>query len=410
MVGRGNKSPIKLGDEVEEYLKLKSESTAEIYRTGFRKFITYYRGRYGESVGFNHFLDRLYENARLPLKEQKRVAELEMVDYLNSLKDGGVSNNTRRLYFGAIQNYLKYRGIILSAKWVGNYPKAIPKKENKKHQWKLEQIKEFVGKADSYRDKAIILCLFQSGISIADLSELDYGDVKYELEEGTLPLLLDLNRHKTGVKHKSFLGADAIKYLKLYLETRSDPKIESPLFEVERKRGKTRRITDGAIQKRFRAIAENLSFINGNGNGYNPARPHSMRSAFRSRLTGKVDGDLIEFWMGHVLPGSKIPYINLPEDELRDLYGKFEHLLSIETTSEAVNAGRGDKEVEANRLAEIYLKELSGVKAENEALKGTVARVVKDTEDLKTMVEGLNALVTALDEQMNEFRDSYQTE
>ena len=127
-------------------------------------------------------------------------------------------------------------------------------------------------------------------------------------------------------------------------------------------------------------------------------------------MTGKVDGDLIEFWMGHSLPGSKIPYINLPIDELRDLYGKFEHLLSIETTSEAVNAGRGDKEVEANRLAEIYLKELSGVKAENEALKGTVTRLVNDAKDLREMVMGLNTLVTELDKQMNEFRDSYQTE
>ena len=338
MVGR-KKSPIKLGEDVEEYLKLKSQSTAEIYRTGFRKFITYYRGRYGEDVDYNHFLETLFDNSQLLPQERKRVGELEMVEYLNFLKDEGVSNNTQRLYFSAIQNYLKYRGIILSAKWVGNYPRATGRKENKKHPWKLSQIKEFVQKADSYRDKAIILTLFQSGISISDLRELNYDDVKYDLENGVLPLLLDLSRHKTGVVHTTFLGADAIKYLKIYLEARGDLKPDSPLFVVERQRGKTARITDGAIQKKFKAIAENLSFLKNNGDGYNPARPHSMRSAFRSRLTGKMDVDLIEFFMGHTLPGSKVAYINLPEEELRELYAQFEHQLSIETTSQKVNAG-----------------------------------------------------------------------
>lgn len=57
-----------------------------------------------------------------------------------------------------------------------------------------------------------------------------------------------------------------------------------------------------------------------------------------------------------------------------------------------------------------YLREVSEVKADNEVLQGIVSRLTKDSEDLREMVEGLNSLVSALDEQLNEFRDSYQTE
>jgi integrase/recombinase XerD len=395
----GRKNPIKVGDEVEEYLKLKSQSTAEIYRTGFRKFITYYRGKYGDEVGFNHFLDRLYENLRLPMREQKRVAELEMVDYLNYLKGQGGSNNTQRLYFGAIQNYLKYRGIVISAKWVGNYPKATPKKENKKHQWTLSHVKEFVEKADTFREKAIILLLFQSGISISDLRELDYGDISYELEKGQLPLLLDLSRFKTGVSHKTFIGSDAVMYLKTYLKTRGDLKPSSPLFVVERQRGKTTRITDGAIQKKFKAIAEDLSFLKDNGDGYNPARPHSMRSAFRSRLTGKMDGNLIEFFMGHTLPGSKMLYINLPEEELREMYTDFEKYLSIETTSKEVLEGR--PQGEQAYLSDEYISRLSELEQKNQTLKNWIDEISREMEKTKAKNEGYEERAKGLEERLD---------
>lgn len=390
------KSLIELGDDVEEYLGLKSRNTAEIYRTGFRKFITYYQEKYVDEVGFNHFLDRLFENARLPMREQKRVAELEMVDYLNYLTDQGGSNNTQRLYFGAIQNYLKYRGIVLSAKWVGNYPKSTPRKENKKQRWTLSQIKEFVEKADTFREKAIILTLFQSGISISDLRELNYEDVSDQLEKGQLPLLLDLTRFKTGVIHKTFLGADSVTYLKTYLKTRSGLKPSSPLFVVERQRGKTARITDGAIQKKFKAIAKDLSFLKDNGDGYNPARPHSMRSAFRSRLTGKMDGDLIEFFMGHTLLGSKVPYINLPDEEFRELYADFEKYLSIETTSKEVLEGR--PQGEPTYLRDEYLSRLSDLERNNQTLRNWVEKLSQELEDTKKSNEGLEKRFNRLDQ------------
>jgi len=55
--------------------------------------------------------------------------------------------------------------------------------------------------------------------------------------------------------------------------------------------------TVGAIQNNFRKYAEKIPWID--VGEYNPARPHSLRAAFRSRLTGKMDPDLIEFFMGH---------------------------------------------------------------------------------------------------------------
>jgi len=308
-----------------------------------RRFISFFKERQGKDKDFSDFLDILEENSKLSRKDRKRLAESELVDFINYLKENDLSNNTIRSYIAGIQNFLKYKGFMISTRWLGNLPRAIPKKSNRKHQWKLSEIKEFVERAPTYRDKAVILVLFQSGISISDLCDLDYGDVREQLEEEILPLLLDLSRFKTGVSFTTFLGADAVNYLKAYLRTRNDLSDDKPLFTLWN--SDTMRLTVGAIQKKFKGFARRLSFIRDNG-GMNPARPHSLRSAFRSRLTGKMDGDLIEFFMGHEIGEAKRAYINLPDDELRDLYSKFEHELSIEKTSNDVLSERTGKIIE----------------------------------------------------------------
>jgi len=174
------------------------------------------------------------------------------------------------------------------------------------------------------------------------------------------------------VEFKSFLGRDAVKYLKLYLQTRQNLTDDSPLFT---KLGSEERVTVGAVQKRFREIAGETDFIGRKEleNGYNPARPHSLRAAFRSQLTGKMDGDLIEFFMGHTIGEQKRAYLNLPTDELRELYANYEKYLSIEKTSRDELSGV----TEAGRVTE-ELKTRVG------RLEGAVTRLAEENEELRT--------------------------
>ena len=381
-----------LGEEVEEYLKLKKRSTADSYKVGFRRFLQYYKARYGEDKGFSDLLNRLDENMRLPRRERKLLAELEISDFIDHLKKKGYASNTIRLNFTALQNYLKYKGYQLSGRWVGNLPMQTTKKGNSKHRWTLEELKEFVGRASNYRDKAIILVMFQSGMGIREICDLDYGDVETEIEKGRLPLLIDVVRQKSGVRYKTFLGADAVKYLKLYLETRGDLKADSPLFT---KLGSEERVTEAAIQWSFREIAEGLNFIEVKDNSFNPARPHSMRSAFRSRLTGKMDPDLIEFFMGHTVSGTRAPYLNLPDEELRELYAGFEHQLSVETTSKQVKEGldRKSSEVEGK-----YLEKIGDLETTLRTQAGQLSQLTEFNSRLRADLEATKARLARFDD------------
>jgi len=127
-----------------------------------------------------------------------------------------------------------------------------------------------------------------------------------------------------------------VTYLHLYLQSRPNIQPNDPIFTLL---GNNERATAGSIQKKLRDYAQKLNFIYEADleNGYNPARPHSLRSAFRSRLTGKMDGELIEFFMAHELGQSQRTYMNQPLDELREIYSNYEHLLAIEKTSKAAH-------------------------------------------------------------------------
>lgn len=193
--------------------------------------------------------------------------------------------------------------------------------------------------------------MWQSGLAVQEIVNLNYGDVREQLEDGTLPIFLRLVRQKTGSDFKTFFGRDAVHYLKLYLSTRKNLKDASPLFTMW---GSEKRISTTAIQQRFNQLSQHLSFIKKSDleNSYSPCRPHSLRSGFRSRLTGRVSDDVIQFWLGHTLNGTKSAYFNLPEEDLRELYMDAEKYLCIERTSRDELVEKQGKETHLSKMAE----------------------------------------------------------
>lgn len=385
-----------LQEEIEAFLSMKSKTTAIIYRAGLREFLKYYRGKHGVDKTIMDFIDDCWINIKKPREEQTRLEETELNGFINFMKEGERSNNTIRVYVAALQNLLKYNRLPVSLSFV-NLPPPRPLPKNDKHEWKLDHMKEFFNKATNYRDKAIILCLFQSGMGIMELVNLKYGDIRKEFEADILPLCISLTREKTDITYKTFFGRDAVHYLRLYLKTRGDLKDDYPLFT---KLGTEKRVTKELVEARFRKIAEQCSFIEPKDlKGYNSARPHSLRSAFRSRLTGKMDPDLIEFFMGYQIGGVKRAYLNLPTDELRELYANYEKLLSIEKTSreeysQISEEGKLTQEYKEkiDRLERALLsreEETGGMKVENLELQSRLSRVELEITQLKKKLEKL---------------------
>lgn len=390
----GAKVKVEFSDEVKEFLGLKKKRTRQIYASALRKFTKYYRAKYGDDKDLSHFLDRLDENQALPRRERKRVVEMELVEFIDGELEKGTADNTIRLSFSAVQGVLELNGFSLSAKYVGNLPRPREMKANKKHSWETEQIKEFMEKAPSYKDKAIILMMFQSGMGVGEVCSLDYGDVREQLEREKLPITITMGRKQQTHWYRTHMGADTVKYLKLYLETRGELKDEDPLFIKDRKRKGDMRITEVVIQTSFRQIAKGLSFVNVKDNdGINPARPHSLRAAFSykmKKVLGK-DSDFVEYWQGHVLPGTRMAYFkDMPDSDLEEVYMRAEHAVSVEVISLEVKVGRTDLEKEIRGEFDDRLGGLEGgVTALSKALAERDKEIDRLTETTRNLAERL---------------------
>ena len=285
---------IELCEVAKQFLITKKKSTANVYKNRLERFLEYYKK---PIKTFIQEIEKEQElNKHRSITERKRIAETIIRGYVEWMKEQGLSSHTINAYITTIQSLLAYYGIQFSTRWI-ELPPNHNMNKNKKHKWKLDEIKQFVDCCEYIRDKTIVICLFQSGLAISDLLALNVAHVRKQLEKNDLPIMIDIIRKKTNINFKTFFGADSAKYLKMYLKTRPQVRDSYPLFTML---GSHERATPGAIQFTFRRYAEKIGiFSELDLEGWNPARPHSFRSAFRSRLTNKMDRDLIEFMMGH---------------------------------------------------------------------------------------------------------------
>ena len=121
------KIEVEFEPEVQEYLNLKkSQSTVNAYSSAYANFLEYYQGKYGKDKGFSHFLDRIFEELKKDQRDRKRIIEIEMSQFIDYLKDQKLSNNSIRLYFAALQNFFKYKGVVVLISLIIRFPTASP--------------------------------------------------------------------------------------------------------------------------------------------------------------------------------------------------------------------------------------------------------------------------------------------
>jgi integrase len=252
------------------------------------------------------------------------------------ISDGYSMRSVGNYYFVIIQ-LLKANGIDIGLKGLPKRATRVPPGLTR------EQIKRIVQEADP-RTRAFICTMKDSGLSPVDILQLNYGSIKDEFEEGKMPLMLKLRRRKTGILFNTFLGEDAVEYLKRYFEIRKKGTVKSygsrgefgmppekivgssPLFTVMTRRGRSSRMTYRAIQIGFKQAAERA--------GINDVQIYDLRRFFITKMKGQnINDTLVEKWSGHKLPGVSDSYFAPTSEDLgkeRGLYLSAYSSLSIE--------------------------------------------------------------------------------
>jgi integrase len=165
----------------------------------------------------------------------------------------------------------------------------------------------------SLRDKVIVALLALGGFREGTLVRLRYRHVADDLERGIVPLHVHVEAEITKGKYAdydTFLGAEAVEYLRLYLDKRrvGSPELRTPPETIIGESPLIRNIHSARVKpispSRVHSIIHNLyreaGLLRGrNGRRYE-LRVHSIRKFFRTQLAALgVNRDYIEYMMGH---------------------------------------------------------------------------------------------------------------
>jgi len=182
----------------------------------------------------------------------------------------------------------------------------------------IKDIKKMCEHAD-LSTRTWLLCAKDSGLGNADLLPLtlsnlssEYGTIASQLRKGTVPVHIELRRHKTKEAIHSFFGPNAIEALKQYVNVNA--------------RGRIFTMSARSLQQKIKALSIQTKVATKEV----PVRCYSMRKTFNTymKLAG-VNEAIVEVMMGHSIgrvrgaylqTGSGSSGIGIPISKLVEAY------------------------------------------------------------------------------------------
>lgn len=382
-----------------------ASQTMEDYRRRMRYYLAY-RGK-----NCKELVDEAEEDWNKGKRERDFASEHHMNNFLVDLKELGYSDNTRANILATWRAFYQFHQFPLNRDRLKDISRA-----NESHHKTIskDDVRKLYNSTTSKRNKALLLFLYQTGQSPRQIVDLNYGDVKEELEDGKEPLMLRYSERKgTGNGYVTFLGTDGIEALRNYLEERGELEYDDPLFGKSKGEG---RISRSAVPMILQYMAKKANLVDDEylENNRNPYRPSAFRKNFKTQLTTNAHDFAIEYMMGHQVGIEKVYFIPDvgSEEDLRKYYAEYmEPELSIHTTTtekqaivnEEIEKIKGD---EIRRIAEEKAKEM--VEEGKEMWMDKYFEAKQEREILENEVEEQNSEVGELREEVRKLREKVE--
>ena len=386
-----------LVDIVEDWLNSvayshsNSSQTKALYRLGVERFLVFI-GKTAEEV--------LHECETTSERDFRRRYASYVRAYVPVLQKQGYAPATINSRVAAIRSFFKYNDMAL-----GFVPSGSNLIENHNRDMSKEEILETL-KIASVRDRAFYAVMVQSGLRPNTISNLKIADVERLLETNTpIPAEIRVRRENTKGKfmeYFSFIGVEAISYVKDYLKTRAQTSeadylftkfghednplssaVMSHLFSKSvfelRKRGivkfetSEKKIHITTRDDRTRDIVSRSEL-----------RLYCLRKYFR-KYAGMAGPDYVNFWMGHTSAlGVDLHYFSRDVEHHRQIYAeKAMPFLRLESKTPSETEKRITEQT--NQIEELR-RENAELKSKMDSLAGSskaLEALLKRVEELE---------------------------
>ena len=231
---------------------------------------------------------------------------------LATLHKNGLSNASLQRWLSSVRTFFRY---ALQKKWLSNNPadglqaptkaKKLPKLMDADQAIQLVSIEG--DDWHSLRDRALLELLYSSGLRLAEIANVNIGDIHF----GEATVRVTGKGDKTRIVP---VGSCALEAIKRWLEVRSERALDNEKALFVSQQG--RRISHRAIQQRVKLIAQQQGISQ-------PIHPHMLRHSFASHML-ESSGDLrgVQELLGHANLSTTQIYTHLDFQHLAKTYDK----------------------------------------------------------------------------------------
>ncbi len=246
-------------------------------------------------------------------------------DYLAQLQDDGLKPGAVNNYIKSVKTFYRVNGVKIEL--TEPLSRRVTYKDRAPKPEELSKILDIA----SLREKFIISAFALGGFREETFSKLLYRHVKEDLEASRIPLHIHVEAEITKGKYgdyDTFLGPEAVTFLKLYLEHRRKGTVDSPPEQITDEsplvRDQSTARVKGITPKQLRRIVHDLyvdaGLIKPSMGRHYELRTHSIRKYFKTQLIALgVQADYVDYMMGHLVDTyHDIQSVGI--DKLRSIY------------------------------------------------------------------------------------------
>jgi site-specific recombinase XerD len=307
---------------VKHWFKMiNNERTIKNYSWEFPKFLEFIR------MEPKQIVQKRLEQLATTDPMQRRFFEDKFVEYKHALEDVGLKKNTVKSYLRTVQSFFAYNNVKLIL--TRNDTKITPKNREDRvpTEWipSNEEVRLFYRMAKDARDRAILLTLYQSGFSEADVANMRIDDFPFYDANGewnisaTEDLYHARLREKTNILQQTCISREALEEIRIMLQSKGFQKKGWLFVSFRDQKLGVRGINDAIKEIVTRAF---------NGRAKEWQTKHLRDAYMNGLLQAKIPQEVKDAMVGHQRQGARKEYA-LTEQTIRSAYESAFKFLTI---------------------------------------------------------------------------------
>ena len=356
-----------------------ANATQKRYRSGIEAFLKYANTTAEDIVA---------DYSRMNEREFKQKYAQLLKSYLGSLMRQGYAPGSVGNFVYGVLSFFKHNDLP-----IGYVPPVRYKTVFHNRDIEAEEIVKIL-QVSAPRERAFYTFMAQSGLRPTTICNLRLKHIEPDFSSGKVPCLVDVPEELTkGQYHGyiTFVGEDAVKYLKAYLNTRRKLTKDSYLFvNYGSEDPMIFNTVSSLFRKAVRILREKGEMDYEQKKADRPAeiRLYNLRKFFR-KMANQAGFENVEFWMGHTGPGVDASYRPKDPEFYRAIYAeKAMPFLRLENATPT----------ETEKQIEEQSRQIEALRQELDGYKQREAEMAKRTESLEALLQRVQTLEKKLEE------------